>query len=1105
MRFTSIEYITPSGKEYKLISKEDREDIVNKNLSRLTFGILDSIFSKKVTIIFSQGNFNLSPLVACIFAGINKTDVLISKPKDVFNSTYKTEKEAYFSLTYKTRIRGIISNSNFFYRGILWCKGSTNLDTNELESIDIEMYPEHGIRRYRERYRYEILRKLNEGLCNKIPRIVVVRIDSMFPPSIFNHTKMKFEKEEIELHDFEPKLIIYESINERGYNFEHILKLIERAQTLNTKIVLHFSWPYLKGVQNFLDKVSKIDNIDTFYITKCFCRISENNDIIPPSSVRHLSLEGKEWSSYYPQKRETTFKVILPVPEFRMRDANIETLSHWDWHFDHKLYDLRSCLSYEKINKSDRNILMFPPIFDLLVSPSDIKKPISINGNWYSVPIENSFSTKKTESNAIKMFGSICKDLNEHRDISHELKDIFTPFASSKKTLFQGYILEIIADSISDLLNPTCHNVKNQSLIVVNLHPFFTTTSAFFEIINDLISTLNDYISSLEAGISLRDSDVLDFFMNTPTGRYKKTIFSNGNLIKTTIKDIKRIFNQKLFTKTEIYKNSDSFTIKLLADLQLPCLQISGFKKLSRKINFRTFAPFTLYSLTINEDGTYEEFKPHKIWFHRSANKSSIWVKVSHVTSLIKKTELESSIDIYYRQLSDIEKIPQNITKSSKLIIPGSIPFTTVSASEIIVTQGYNSLLLPFKEILFFAYPGRNLLQVLSHIELYENLVLNTDSIVAKRDLSISLEYTTQKSSRIKYPKKPSIIDKLEYSCESDTPIDSIIRNELVNDINIEEEVKGELVSLKNIWKSIGIHSSGISRQLSSVDYDRDKISYSVDFDNGDSDIISFNMGTMIRKEENGEFVLTSVDDLSEKDKIIYIQSEDRESIENYLLKSVLNDETPIERILEPLTALNLFYNTLNSIIYQEDYDSSFMKKLYWLSPEQKESLFYLMQYIFYHRITHTSKSIEQLYNQYIWSEYISLDSLTEILQKGSRRLTYEKLFLITKEMGLVGYIKSSFGQLFSMINRDQKHYSFREDRDLLAIGHLLGHQRIIDDYLLINEEGKKIGTFLQMVGFSIRRVINGQTDSMNEIDILLEDKIKSCTIREILGPPFKN
>ena len=107
--------------------------------------------------------------------------------------------------------------------------------------------------------------------------------------------------------------------------------------------------------------------------------------------------------------------------------------------------------------------------------------------------------------------------------------------------------------------------------------------------------------------------------------------------------------------------------------------------------------------------------------------------------------------------------------------------------------------------------------------------------------------------------------------------------------------------------------------------------------------------------------------------------------------------------------------------------------------------------------------------------------------------------------MGLKGYIKSSFGQLFSMINRNRKHYSFREDEDLLAIGHLLGHQRIIDDYLLINEEGKKIGTFLQMVGFSIRRVANGQTDPLNEIDILLEDKIKSCTIREILNTSCEN
>jgi len=407
-------------------------------------------------------------------------------------------------------------------------------------------------------------------------------------------------------------------------------------------------------------------------------------------------------------------------------------------------------------------------------------------------------------------------------------------------------------------------------------------------------------------------------------------------------------------------------------------------------------------------------------------------------------------------------------------------------------------LLLPFEEIIFFAYPGRNFTQVLSHIKLYEDLASKTNSMIAKRDLNMSIEYSS-KSKRIKYPDRPAIEKVLEYSCDTDTPIDSFVRNELMNDDSVEEDIKSEIKSLKNIWRSIGKQSGYLYQTQSSNCSQQDQLLFVVSFENGEIEEISFTAGTMVRKEDNGEYILTTVDELQDGDKIFYIQTEDRESIENYLLKLILKDEIPIEKILEPLTALNSFYKILSTINFHGNYDPLSMKKLYWLKPEEKESLFYLIQCILHEDALCKEKNIEQLYNSQIWSNYIPLKNLTKIIGNGQKRITQKKMFLLATELGLKRYKESSFKQLCSMALRDQKHYSFNEDKNLLIIGKLLEHQGIIDDYLLINDEGKKIGSFLQIVAFSLRRVANGQTDPLNEIDILLENKIKNCTIERIL------
>ncbi|WP_319508922.1 hypothetical protein [uncultured Methanolobus sp.] len=117
--------------EYKLRTKNDLEKqetiIDNKNnnqLSPISLSILDSVLTNKITVIFSQGPFNLSPIISCLFAFHYKSDVLIGIPKVRFNDTFKTNTDTYFSLMYRKKMEDICSNYFYFYDDTLWCKGS---------------------------------------------------------------------------------------------------------------------------------------------------------------------------------------------------------------------------------------------------------------------------------------------------------------------------------------------------------------------------------------------------------------------------------------------------------------------------------------------------------------------------------------------------------------------------------------------------------------------------------------------------------------------------------------------------------------------------------------------------------------------------------------------------------------------------------------------------------------------------------------------------------------------------------------------------------------------------------------------------------------------
>lgn len=73
--FASIEYkctsTTGSGNQEIILDEKN-----GNKLSPISLSILDSVISNKVTIIFSQGPLNLSPIISCVFAFQKQRDIL---------------------------------------------------------------------------------------------------------------------------------------------------------------------------------------------------------------------------------------------------------------------------------------------------------------------------------------------------------------------------------------------------------------------------------------------------------------------------------------------------------------------------------------------------------------------------------------------------------------------------------------------------------------------------------------------------------------------------------------------------------------------------------------------------------------------------------------------------------------------------------------------------------------------------------------------------------------------------------------------------------------------------------------------------------------------
>ncbi|HEY9246428.1 MAG TPA: hypothetical protein VIO11_06235, partial [Candidatus Methanoperedens sp.] len=124
MKFASLEYIDENNEPVTIIQKN------KEKLSPISLSILDSVITRKVTIIFSQGPLNLTPIISCLFAFQKEQDVLIGIPKKLFYERFQKNTEIFFSLMYKKKMDVGVSKSIYFYYNMLWCKGEIEEETN---------------------------------------------------------------------------------------------------------------------------------------------------------------------------------------------------------------------------------------------------------------------------------------------------------------------------------------------------------------------------------------------------------------------------------------------------------------------------------------------------------------------------------------------------------------------------------------------------------------------------------------------------------------------------------------------------------------------------------------------------------------------------------------------------------------------------------------------------------------------------------------------------------------------------------------------------------------------------------------------------------------
>ena len=993
----SLHYITQGRDQIKVLSGR------NDQLSDTSLDIIESILQKQINIIVGQGPLNITPLVSILYAINEKKDVIVLIPPLSFQDQYKNYQKIFFSLLFTKYINNNIETHPFFLfeQDILFCKGELDVEGSNIKEFIIETSPVHGKNNFKNEYKQYLENKL-KSRKDTSRKIAVIPSFYSIPAGIINNSNITFEQSAYNIEKLSPGLIIIESINERPFDPDALFYLIEQTKNQNIKLVLHFSWPYVPKLQSFLNKISEFSELDiaVYHFGKVFCKKISNQIQKPRNDCVNLSFEGELWDDvYYPSNNLLkNLSIIFPNNTYpRKLENQLDYLHNGTMQFYDSLRIIRRNFSEDLIAKTSylRNIIKFPPIIDSFLSPSETLLFSHTSNNYRFLPLNLVIeSLPNQNSSIIQSFFDIIYDLDKARDIKNELLNLPTCKSIRKKTLLQSFLLNLISTDIKEYFDISRGNFREsntEEFILSNFNSKCGTNKAIANTIRVLFEALETIVFFIHnISIEENEEEVWLTINENPVllAKNKKINLKSSN----TINDLLNRYSP-FFLQSDLNIEDGNVYLKIFLPIN------SGFNCISGSLGFECFNDVSvikieLLRLVFYKDGVMEINSVHKINTNfGTQNDTKVEIILvgnnqKKIKTLTYKFEIQS--------LENLSKLPPKKAKTKNILFPGPLPFFKMEGDQLVLGEYFDIFLLPFKKILFFCYPGFNGHLLLTQIKVCNDLLSSSNSPISNSDLKRSITYN-KFVNRIPIPAIESDISDNISDVEI-SPLNSAIKAEygkLSSDSDTQNE---DFKTLSNIWKELEkkpvqpTKSTYIHNNSSGHNQEINKISINVEFSNGVIEKIYFKERTLIRKKGlNDELDLVPIEDLIPGDQIFYIGTEEKETVDNYLLNDFFSErDSSLERILEPLTALSTFYTVISNIPVDTEsdpeylYNKSNMGRLHWLNEDERYVLFSLAYLLTNYDLT--GEDILLDYSQsdsFIWRDLINPQDLNNIFNHG--------------------------------------------------------------------------------------------------------------------------
>jgi hypothetical protein len=966
----------------------------------------------------------------------------------------------------------------------MWCKGILNGNDSELTTMEIESKPLHGERNFRTSYEKYLTESFENNKILTSREITVVKKGRILPTNLLGQKEILFKDLKSRL-EFQPKLFILESLNESYSQLDVISNLIEALNKRNTQFVLHFSWPYLRGIAYFLERLkAKNTEIKLMHLGKRICFELGKSFQRPEAAFEKLSLEGKIWERQYRSGAKNSETAIL-VPKMKSYNFTTEEeIGSFHDEVDEDLQDIDQYLNKYPANFFVEECVKSPACLNSFVSPEDIKDyDMKTNKN---IALETIVQNQLGDSHYVtRVFKGINDSMKKTRNLITEFSGTSTFSRISKKTLLQTAIIKNIEDARDSDSGNSNH------LILVDIHQGLNTASGLKRDLIGLVTAINGLKNSITYPIPQIMKQSIEVSFPSTSCR----VYENSSISTNVRQQFEEYFKSQIKRDIPIVIYIDSTPEHLIIEMRLeqsvPYFVIYGHDQ-DKKIRSANNEGLLLFRLLVTVDGKCETVTLEEIVCEPNSS--------SRQTSIISKwsinennniSNIDTKLDVYYVKLSRLRFLDNDSIMESTLLMPGPIPRTSVSNQQLILSEGYDILLMPFKSIIFLSYPGKNYLDLQNQLRIYDELFSTDVSPIAYKDMEFSRKYTTFSSLVIPQLTVPG-------STSSDVSVqefDDIVREE---ELRVENNSKPgkEQKRLIEIIKKIKLSPN--HTYLEDRIQEEDKVTPNlatllVRFEDGNTEELKFRIGTFLRKKINNEFLLTRVEEIKPGDEIIYIESDSKMTVDDYILsKFGQDDQFTMERILEPLTCLSVFCKEFLAV----SKGTANFENLYWLNKGQRKTMYDLANSII------KGLDVNPFYSQFksdnIWAGFISADELRKIFLHGEKRITIEHFYKLARKAGLT-LMDSTFSLYCNFKATDAKHYFFRDETNLLAIALLIGNSNMVENYKKINEGGEDIVTLLQLIGRTISRITTGNLNPVdNEMDSVIENAMRFCKILTI-------